>query len=137
MLLYPVSETPGPNIGLLIERFVAPAKARPHWLRYGLAIILPCLGFLITWQAFDLQRAPYFSLFMTSVVITSLFGGSGPGLINTMISSIRGFVAAAPAWPVRLAEPEDAVRILLFTILGVFLSFIVGVVGELQRKLNR
>lgn len=136
MLLDPFAESPDPNVGLLVERLIAPAEVRATWLRYGFAVILPSIGFLITWQGFDPQRAPYFSVFMTTVVITSLFGGWKPGLVNTCISSVLAFLSAAPAWTIRLAEREDAVRILLFTALGVFLSLIVSVVGELQRKLN-
>ena len=137
MLFHPAHPERTPDISRLIGRFVAPAEARPEWQRYGLAFVLPCLGFLVTWQVFDLQRAPYFSLFMTSVVVTSLFGGTGPGFINTMMSSILGFLSAAPAWTLRLAEREDAVRIALFAILGILIAIIVGVVAELQRKLNR
>lgn len=136
MLLDPVSESSDWKVSLLVGRWIAPAAGRAAWLRYGLAVGLPSVGFLITWDAFDLQRAPYFSVFMTTVVITSLFGGWKPGLLNTLISSVLGFLAAAPAWTIRLAEREDAIRILLFTALGVFLSLLVGVVGELQRRLN-
>ena len=126
-----------PNLSRLIQRFVAPAEARSPWLRYGLAFVLPCLGFLVTWQVFNLQRAPYFTLFMASVVVTSLFGGTGPGLVDTIISTILGFLVSPPAWTLRLAESEDAIRIGLFCFLGVLISTIVGVVGELQRELNR
>ena len=44
------------DVSRLIEKFVAPAEARSPWLRYGLAFVLPCLGFLVTWQVFDLQK---------------------------------------------------------------------------------
>jgi PAS domain S-box-containing protein len=86
---------------------------------------------------FDLQKAPYFTLFMASVVITSLFGGTGPGVVDTIISSILAFLVAPPAWTLRLSQGEDAIRIGLFIVFGVLISTIVGVVGELQRKLNR
>ena len=98
MLFDHVHAAQRPNLSRLIQRFVAPAEARSPWLRYGLAFVLPCLGFLVTWQVFSLQRAPYFTLFMASVVVTSLFGGTGPGLVDTIISTILGFLVSPPAW---------------------------------------
>jgi PAS domain S-box-containing protein len=137
MLSVNFSATHRIDISHLIGKFVAPAETRSSWLRYGLAVLLPCIGFLVTWQVFNLQRAPYFGLFMASVVIISLFGGTGPGLLDTLVSSILGFLVAQPAWTLRLEQKEDAIRIGLFTALGILISTIVGVVGELQRKLNR
>jgi PAS domain S-box-containing protein len=137
MLFYPARSVQVPDISRLIGKFVAPAEARSPWLRYSLAIILPCVGFLVNWQVFDMERAPYFSLFMASVVITALFGGTGPGFVDTIISAVLGFLVAPPAWTLQLSEREDAIRIGLFTVLGVLISMIVGVVGELQRKLYR
>src|SRR6201987_721752 len=121
----------------LVGRFIAPAEARSIWLRYGLAFALPAFGFLFTWQVFNLQRAPDFTLFMASVVVTSLFGGPGPGIVATIFSTILGFLVSPPAWTLRLTEREDAIRIGLFFFLGLLISAFVGVVGELQRELNR
>jgi PAS domain S-box-containing protein len=73
---------------------------------------------------------------MATVAITALFGGCGPGLVNAVISTILAFLVASPVWTLRLTEREDGIRIALFWILGCLLSIIVGVVGELQRKLS-
>src|SRR3954447_4504620 len=134
MLLDHLTPAPTLDVTRLIGKFVAPAKARSPWMRYGLGCVLPFVGFFITWNVFHLHRAPYFTLFMASVVITSLFGGTGPGLLNTVISSILAFLVAPPAWTFQLSDGEDVTRIGLFTVLGVLISTIVGVVGELQRE---
>jgi PAS domain S-box-containing protein len=125
------------DLSRFIGRMVAPQQARSPWVRYGVAVILPFGGFLINWLVFDLQRAPYFSLFMATVVFTSLFAGRGPGFLNTALSTVLAFAVAPPAWTYRLNEREDAIRIGLFFVLGCLISIMVGVVGELQRKLNR
>ena len=137
MLFLNFSDSQQTDVSHLIGKFVAPSKTRSIQLRYGLAILLPCIGFLIVWQVFNFQRAPYFGLFMASVVIVSLLGGTGPGLLDTLISSILGFLVAQPAWTLRLDEREDAIRIALFAVLGTLISMIIGAVGELQRKLNK
>ncbi len=137
MKFHRVSAAKGLDISRSIGKFVAPPEARSPWLRYGLAFFLPVFGFLVSWQVFHLQRAPYFALFMASVVVASLFGGRGPGLVDTIISTILGFLVSPPAWTLRLAEREEATRIGLFFFLGVLISTILGVVGELQRELNR
>jgi len=87
-----------PYISRLVGRFIAPAEARSTWLRYGLGLALLAFGFLFTWQVFNLQRAPYFTLFLASVVVTSLFGGPGPGIVDTILSTILGFLVSPPAW---------------------------------------
>lgn len=120
-----------------IGRLVAPQQVHSRWMRYGLAVALPFVGFIVNWLVFDLQRAPHFSLFMATVAVTALFGGRGPGLLNTVLSSVLGFLVAPPAWTFRLSEHEDAIRIGLFFLLGCFISMLLGVAGELQRNLNR
>ena len=116
---------------------VVPTKRRSTWLRYGLAVALPCIGFLATYLIFHLGRTSYFTLFITSVVISSLFGGFGPGLVDTALSAILAFVVAPPAWTLRLSEPEEGIHVALFAVLGCLLSSIIGLVGELQRKSDR
>src|ERR1700749_4955256 len=98
MLSYPAPAGVRPEISRIIGDLVAPAQVRSFWLRYALAVALPCFCFLLSWKLFDLNRAPYFSLYMASVVIASLFGGRGPGLVDTLISSFLGFLLCPPAW---------------------------------------
>ena len=137
MLSYPAPAGVRPEISRIIGDLVAPAEVRSFWLRYALPVVLPCFCFLLSWKLFDLNRAPYFSLYMASVVIASLFGGRGPGLLDTLISSFLGFLLAPPAWTLQLAQTEDKIRICTFAFLGVLISTVIGVVGELQRKLHR
>ena len=136
-MLFDVPVARNPYISRLVQKFVAPAEARSPWLRFGLALLLPAVGFFLTWQVFNPSTGPYFTLFMASVVATSLFGGTGPGIVDTILSTILGFLVSPPAWTLRLTESEDAIRIALFCFLGLLISTIVGVVGELQRDLNR
>lgn len=72
---------------------------------------------------------------MASVVISSLVGGRGPGLVSTAMCAFLGFLLTPPAWTLRVAHLEDAVRICLFAILGALISTILGVIAELQRQL--
>ena len=71
---------------------------------------------------------------MTSVVLTSIFGGLRPGLVDTAISTILAFLVAPPAWTLYVSEPEDRWRIGLFAVLGCFISFVVDAVGQLHRR---
>jgi PAS domain S-box-containing protein len=127
---------PQSTLSAIIEKMIAPQESRSPWRRYGLAVALPLFGFALNWAAFNLERAPYFALFMATVAITALFGGRGPGLVNTVISTILAFLVAPPAWTWRPSDREDAIRIALFFVLGCLMSIVVGVVGELQRRLR-
>jgi PAS domain S-box-containing protein len=106
-------------------------------MRYGLAVVLPFLALLISWLLFDPQGGPDCALFLATVVIVALFGGCGPSLVSTGISTILGVLIAPPAWSLRISNPEDALRIALFALLGCLVSVFVGFVAELQRNLNR
>jgi PAS domain S-box-containing protein len=127
---------PQSGLSAIIGKMLALQELRSPWRRYGLAVALPSFAFALNWTAFGMERTPYFALFMTTVAFTALFGGRGPGLVNTVISTILGFLVAPPAWTWRLSEREDAIRIALSFILGCLISIVVGVVGELQRTLR-
>ena len=105
-----------------IGRMITGDKPRSRALRFGLATGLPCTGFFATYLLFNLQSASYFTFFMGSVVIASLFGGLGPGLVDTFLSAILGFMVAPPAWTLRLSTTDDAWRIAFFTLLGCVVS---------------
>jgi hypothetical protein len=49
MLFDRVPAAKRPDVSHFIGKIVVPAEAHSPWLRYGLAFLLPCLGFLITW----------------------------------------------------------------------------------------
>lgn len=125
-----------PYVMRMIGTMVVPDEARSNWRRYGLAALLSCLGFLITWQLFGSRAAPFFSLFMTTVVLASLYGGRGPGLLATGLSTILGFLLVPPAWTLRVTDPADGVRTALFGVLGSVLAVVIGAIGVLQRKVN-
>jgi len=62
-------------------------KARAIW-GYGIAVLSVAAALIISqWPLLHLETAPV-SLFFCAVMITAWFGGVGPGLLATTLSSL-------------------------------------------------
>lgn len=121
----------------LFVRTVGPRGVPSPWLRYGLAVVLPILGFLVSRLALELEWTPNSSLFLSAVVIAALVGGWGPGFVATIFSAILSDLVSMPTWMLYLPQRENAVRLSLFAVLGCSISILVGAAGGLRRKLAR
>lgn len=101
------------------------------WLfRYGIAVVTVGLA-LITTSTFALlyTRAP-FALFYIAVVISTLYGGRGVGLLATALSAV------ASAYFVLLPNHSLVLGIEGIFLLGIFV-FVSLVIGSLTEKVKR
>ncbi|HWW19084.1 MAG TPA: ATP-binding protein [Candidatus Saccharimonadales bacterium] len=99
------------------------SKVRVIW-GYGLAILSVSLALLIAqWPLLHLETAPV-SLFLCAIMITALFGGVGPGLVATALSSLAfDYYFLFPTYSL-IAKPGEIPRLLVFTVSALF---VVGV----------
>jgi signal transduction histidine kinase len=102
----------------------------PHasrWQRYGLVLILTSLFFLIkTTLSVTLQRdIPFlFSLFI--VIISSWFGGFGPGILATLLSGfLTYYLFLEPKLSFsRLDDIPNIIFLIVFLLEGIFISML-------------
>ena len=95
------------------------SKVRVIW-GYGLAILSVSLALLIAqWPLLHLETAPV-SLFLCAIMITALFGGVGPGLVATALSSLAfDYYFLFPTYSL-IAKPGEIPRLLVFTVSALF-----------------
>jgi len=104
-------------------------KARMIW-GYGIAILSVSSALIISrWPPLHLETAPV-SLFLCAIMITSLFGGVGPGLLATALSSLAfDYYFLFPTYSLA-AKPGEMPRLVVFTVSAL----LVGALSAAQRR---
>jgi PAS domain S-box-containing protein len=105
-----------------------PRDPRPALLRYGAAFLLTGLAILIRIPLSSVLGAGVpFILFYPIVTLSAWYGGLGPGLLATALSTLAAtFLYIEPFTSLALTGISDVVRLLLFIFSGAFISWICG-----------
>ena len=97
-------------------------------LRYAGAAMaaLAALGVRMALDPVLGSQAPYLP-FIIAIIVASRYGGRGPGLAATAISTVAvDWFYLQPRNSLTIADPNAAVALALFFLTGVIISFIVG-----------
>jgi PAS domain S-box-containing protein len=89
-------------------RFVDQAK-RSAWRRYGLAILAVVLALVLTLWIPPIQRGAPFMFFFLAVLISSLYGGLGPGLLSISMAGLLSFYWVIPLGGVPWVTREQGI----------------------------
>jgi len=104
-------------------------KARVIW-GYGIALLSVYTALLISrWPPVRLETAPV-SLFLGAIMLSAWFGGLGPGLLATALSSLAFDYYFLPPIYSLVAKPGDIPRLVIFTVSALF----VGSLSAAQRS---
>ncbi len=97
---------------------------------YAIAVLSVCAAILISrWPLVHLEYAPV-SLFLCAVMLSSWFGGIGPGLLSVCLSAFGFYFGFLPPVDSFAAKPEQIPRFLVFIVSAVF----VGSLSAAQRR---
>ena len=97
---------------------------------YGIAVLsVPTVLFISWWPALHLRDAPV-SLFLCAVILSAWFGGAGPGLLATALSTLAFYYYFLPPTQSLDAKPEEIPRLLIFMVSALF----VGLLSVAQRR---
>lgn len=110
-----------------------PYLARPAWQRYGLAIltslsVVPTRMLLAPLLGHEVPMVP----FVIAVIVSSLFGGFGPGLLATIISTVAGALLFVTPTPHVMAP--SVTLLALFFIVGVVVSITIEAMHRAQNR---
>jgi len=104
-------------------------KARVIW-GYGIALLSVYTALLISrWPPVRLETAPV-SLFLGAIMLSAWFGGLGPGLLATALSSLAFDYYFLPPIYSLVAKPGEIPRLVIFTVSALF----VGSLSAAQRS---
>lgn len=115
-----------------------PRDPRSATLRYGAAFLLTGLAILVRLPLSSVLGAGVpFILFYPIVTLSAWYGGLGPGLLATALSSFAAtFLYIEPVGSFAFAGVSEMVRLLLFIGGGVFTSWICGVLRGATLRAN-
>lgn len=106
-----------------------PPTANAQLRDYLLALVAVVVGLLLRYLLNPIlgQQGPYLILAL-SVVLAAFYGGFGPALFATLLSTVIGtyLFIAGPAGFEKVLEPANIGRTVLFFVIGLGISFIGG-----------
>jgi PAS domain S-box-containing protein len=89
---------------------------------YGIAVLLVLAAAALSlWPPFHLQSAPA-SLFLCAVLVSALFGGSGPGLLATALSALAFYYYFLHPIHSLTAKPGEIPRFAIFIVAALFVE---------------
>src|SRR5216684_3667760 len=114
-----------------MSRFYSLMRPGSHAIgSYGIAVLSVIAALILSrWPALHLEAAPV-SLFLSAVMLSAWFGGVGPGLLATGISSIAFYYYFLSPVQSFTAKPEEVPRLAVFAISALF----VGSLSAAQRN---
>jgi two-component system sensor histidine kinase KdpD len=105
-------------------------------IRYSLSLVTVAVALLLRQALVQYLDAelPAFLFFYPSVMVVSLLGGLGPGLLATVFASLLAdYWIFKPIGHFAIASPADSIALALFFGMGIFMS----VVAKRQRTYHR
>ena len=91
---------------------------------YAIAVLSVVTALIIAkWPPLELRSAPV-SLFTFAVILSAWFGGTGPGLLATALSTVAFYYYFLPSKHPFVAKPEDIPRLLIFTASVLFVGLL-------------
>lgn len=99
---------------------------RSRLIRYGLAVIAPVLVLPLQWVLISsVGNVAPFLLFTPAVMVSAWYGGLGPGLAATAISSmLANFFLLPPVYSLKFDSQFDLIRLAVFAGVGAQISFL-------------
>jgi len=91
---------------------------------YGLSVVLSVAALVLMVLLRPLMEHSIFFLFLAAVAISALYGGLGPGLVATVLSTMACDFFFLPPDNVPLSGPEEALRLTIFLSTGVIVSWL-------------
>jgi PAS domain S-box-containing protein len=104
--------------------------------RYGGAAVLVAAALVMTWALSPVMGKNQFLFFTTAVVISAFFGGLGPGLFATVISVTLILSLVIPPVISEIITFDDALRLGLFSAVGLVMSVLGGAKRRADRRLR-
>jgi len=103
---------------------------------YGLTVLLVAAATVIRWGlGYALGPIPTFLTFYPALMLASLFGGLGPGLVATGLGVLAAdYFFIPPIGSLTIATLGDAVSLSLFCFIGAFISIVTDRLRAIQAE---
>jgi diguanylate cyclase (GGDEF)-like protein len=107
---------------LTLTRRLRSTYPRLRW--YGLAVGLSALALVLMLLLWPLMEPSVFFLFLAAVAVSALYGGLGPGLAATTLSTLASNYFFLAPYEAPFSRWEGSLRLLVFLSTGVIISWL-------------
>lgn len=112
--------------------------ARPLWLRYGIAVLAVAIALsikLLLDPLFDVESP--FLLFFAAVMVSSLYGGRGAGVLATVSAAlISDYLFLSPTHSFFNPDLGQNVRLFLFVVEGLLISGTISALTSAKERIK-
>ena len=103
--------------------------------RYAFACVM--VGFSIGTRLLldrEFPAMPIFTTIYPGVILAGLIGGTGPGIVATMLSALLvAYLFMKPVGSLSINASSNILALVIFTTMNLFLSVVLGAVQKAQR----
>jgi C4-dicarboxylate-specific signal transduction histidine kinase len=104
---------------------------------YGIAFLSVAAALIISkWPPLHLEAAPV-SLFLCAVIFCAWFGGTAPGLLAAVLSTLAFYYYFLPPMYLLVAKPEEIPRLVVFTVSVLFVGSLTAAQRSATESLRR
>jgi PAS domain S-box-containing protein len=110
---------------------------RARQVAYGVAVLAPAVSLLVRWPLRSVlgDGVPHMAFF-PAVILAAYFGGLWPGLLATLLSAAAAdFFLIEPRYSLAIADPVNAIALVLFLLVGAMLSILSESLHRTRRRL--
>ncbi len=122
--------------GYRSSEFLTLADQLPRWIAYIFAVAVTLAMLLVRMHiAVSFGQRPLLILFMLPIILSSVLGGFGPGLIATAIASLGiDYYAIPPLHSLRIGQPHDLFQWFMLISSGILSSFLSELLHRARRQ---
>ena len=107
---------------------------RSQLQHYGVAVIAVVVAFLLTQILWWLIKPSLYPLFLAAVMVSSWYGGIGPGLLSTALAVLICTDLLIPSIDFQAASRANVIGLFQFVLVALLISFLNAKLRSTQRR---
>jgi signal transduction histidine kinase len=109
-------------------------KLTPQLQRYGVAFLAVVVAFLLTQMLWWLIQPTLYPLFLAAVMVSSWYGGIGPGLLATVLAAWLCSYFFIPSISFQAASLSNVIGLFQFVLVALLITFLNTMLRSTQRR---
>jgi len=108
---------------------------RSSGIRYGVAVALVAVAFVLVWALHPILDAGSFSIFLVAVAASAAFGGFLPGLASTAIAiALLDYFFLLPVGTLAVVARTDIILLVTFSSTALVVTWFTGLLERARRR---
>lgn len=107
---------------------------RSHFQRHSVAVLAVVAALLLTHLLWSLMKPTLYPLFLAAVMVSSWYGGIGPGLVTTALAALGSAYFFVPPLYSLLIGWSEIMGLFQFVLVALLISFLNALLHSTQRQ---